>query len=230
MKRFLFALMSIFSLACGPGCATTRPAAQPDALSQALIAALSSEPAEPPEVKPVDIIFFEDEVADETVARFSRQLDANIAAGQKVIIVEIDTGGGSLSAGFAMAKAMERSPVPVMCVVDGGALSMGLAVLQSCDVRTMTERSVLMGHEVASGTKGQTVQAENLVQVLRVMNEAMAAQICSKAKVTPEQYLKKIADGHEWWMSSKEALKAGFIDFEVSSLDEAVAIAAAPFK
>jgi ATP-dependent protease ClpP protease subunit len=101
---------------------------------------------------------------------------------------------------------------------------MGLAILQSCDVRTMTTRSVLMGHEAASTAKGQTTQAKNFADVLEAINKALANQICSKAKISPEAYLKQISGGREWWMNSPDALKAGFIDFEVESLQEAVLV------
>lgn len=225
MKKLIVALLSALTLACGPSaCATTRPTQSPqDALNQALI--LSLMPQDPPPApEATDVIFFESEIDDDTVKAFKAQLQANIDAGQKTIIVEIDTPGGSLGAGMEMIKAIERAPVPVMCVVDGGGLSMGLAVLQSCDVRTMTSRSALMGHEVASAARGQTTQAQNFADVLHVLNQALANQICSKAKVSPEAYLKRISGGREWWMTSADAAKAGFIDFEVESLQEAVLV------
>jgi ATP-dependent protease ClpP protease subunit len=84
------------------------------------------------------------EVAEQTVAIFT-MINAEPDRFPAVLF-EINSPGGSV-AGFRIAKALEDSEVPVVCVVDGLAASMAFYILQSCDTRLMTGHSLLMAHE-----------------------------------------------------------------------------------
>lgn len=228
MKKLICTLLSAALFACGPtSCATASVAEREpvDPVNQSFTLMPTVDPQA--YLGSVDVIRFEDEVNAETADVFMRQLQANIDAGQKIVVVQIDTPGGSISAGMDMMKAIERSPVPVACVVDTFALSMGLAILQSCDVRMMTGRSVLMGHQPAAGSRGQENDSKNLTDVLIALNHALAKHIVSKAKIDVTEYERHVAGGREWWINVEEAQKVGFIDFEVGSVDEGVRLARA---
>jgi ATP-dependent Clp protease protease subunit len=135
------------------------------------------------------------------------------------IFLEIDSEGGEVDAGFALTKAIEASPVPVICIVDGQAASMAFYVLQSCDVRAMTPRSSLMMHQVTliGAIKASNIKA--LQKQIDTYNKAMVGQCAAKMKLTSAQISAKIADG-DWWMGTDEALEVGAIDsvVPVSSL------------
>lgn len=177
------------------------------------------EPADPsPNASaPTDHILFDGPVNAFSVGIFEADLDNH----QKddLIIVEINTPGGEVMAGFDMARAIERSKPPVACVVDGMAASMGLYILQSCDIRVMTTRSLLMGHQPATQGGGQPDDFEGGKEILTALNHSMAAHIVHKMKITRDEYEARIAHGHMWWMPSDEALSIGAIDLEVESVD-----------
>lgn len=167
-----------------------------------------------------NIIEFRSPVDDDSVTEFTTKLTDHILAGDTKIIVEINTPGGSVGHGFDMGHAIERAPVPVVCVVDGMAASMGLYILQSCDVRIMTTRSLLMGHAPSAGTRGQSEELSKLAHILRQLSIAMANHITRKTVMTAGEYLGKIANGQELWLTSTEALDLRFVDFTVGDVQE----------
>lgn len=146
-------------------------------------------------------------------------LNLNLLAGLPIdkqpvfVILEIDSGGGEFDAGFALAKAIENSRVPVVCIVDGEAASMAFYVLQSCAVRSMTARSTLMWHGVSLAG----IESMNIVQMaafqnrIETMNKASLAHVSKRLKISKEEVAAKIAQ-HDWWFASDEALAIGAID------------------
>lgn len=145
-----------------------------------------------------------------------------VAAGAKAIVIEINSPGGHVNAGFLLARAIEDSPVPVACVVDGEAASMGFYLLQSCDVRLMTRRSVLMIHEPSfGGVRGTPEELRQAADALKAIAQAMAEHCAAKMKITVEE-LKARTDNKDWWMEWREALHVGAVDDVVTSVDEVV--------
>ena len=134
-------------------------------------------------------------------------------------VVVFDSPGGSVRWGEKMSAAIERSPVPVICVVDGMAASMGFYILQSCDVRVMTTRSLLMGHEPASATQGQPSEMSRMADLLQKLSRAMAYHITRKSRMTVADYLEKVSGGKEFWLTVEDASFYGFIDYSVGSVD-----------
>lgn len=167
--------------------------------------------------KPSGPIYFESDINALTVALFIAELDERSKAGEPIVVV-IDSGGGSVQAGEQMARAIERSPVSVACVVDGTAASMALYVLQSCNVRAMTVRSTLMGHNPAVVLNQSLSERDTreLGRVLQVMAEGMARHICLRARIDYAEYLTYLAQNQELWMSANEARELGFVDLLVT--------------
>lgn len=216
MKKMLAAMLVVVIFVANMGCASAQslPSALPTLEGELQAAAVAA-----------DFIRFETDVNEASVALFELQLEAAVESGAKVVVVQIDSPGGSIGAGLGMIKAIERAPVPVVCVVDTFALSMGFAILESCDVRIMTSRSVLMGHSPAAATRGMETEARNLADVLAALNHALAVHICGKSKVEVADYEKHVAGGREWWITGDEAVRLGFVDFQVASVAEALQLA-----
>lgn len=146
-------------------------------------------------------------------------------AGADAVIVEINSPGGSVSAGFKMAKAIEESPLAVVCIVDGDAASMAFYLLQSCDLRVMTDRSVLMAHEPSAMVMFAGGQAkswkrlgDNMSSALTVTAKAMNHHMARRMRVSYAEFCKRIADGREWWFDSMDAGKYGAVDLVVESV------------
>src|SRR5574344_1257007 len=68
-------------------------------------------------------------------------IDAITLPERKPIILEINTGGGMVNYGLQLITAIENSKTPVIGYVTGQAMSMGIPVLTSCDVRIGTKYS-----------------------------------------------------------------------------------------
>jgi ATP-dependent Clp protease protease subunit len=143
----------------------------------------------------------------------------------KAIVIEINTDGGSVSDGFQLARTIERSAVPVYCVADMKALSMGFYLLQSCQKRYMTKRAVLMWHEprmAAAPPVGVTRGYENYASRMRAMTTAMVEHVASRLKLKPGVAGAKVTNGGEWWISWEEALEVGAVDGIVANAETLV--------
>lgn len=166
-------------------------------------------------------ITFSDEVNDESVAKAIELLHEAEKAEVDAVIFEWNTYGGSIDAGFLLSRAMEESPLPIICVVDKDAASMGMYLLQSCDTRIMTKRATLMVHEAAIGTGrfyGHEVSWRNIADRLASINRAMVEHLARRMTVTPEEMLSKIRGGAQWWITWDEALKTHAVDYVVDSV------------
>lgn len=174
------------------------------------------------EAKPVDVIRLEGDIDDDMAKAFEEQLDANVKAGQKTIFVQIDSVGGSVTAGMQMVKIIERTSAKVACLVDREADSMAFSMLQACDARFITARGMMMAHQLARGMEPATVREMlNAAESLRVDNEALARFVIAKSHMTLADYVEHVADGKEFYMTADEAKKFGFVDRVVKSEKEA---------
>lgn len=164
------------------------------------------------------------DIDDETVPPLVAQIRAsNRIADIKIIMIEIDSDGGIVSSGQTLSKAIERSAKPVVCVVDGTAASMALYVLESCDVRVVTARSMLMGHAPAyiGRISAQPNKLDAETVALKLLERSMAIHITAKAELTVDEYLAK-TNGRDWWFGPDEALTDGLVDYVVPDYDTAV--------
>lgn len=127
--------------------------------------------------------------------------------------ININSPGGGVFAAYDMFAAIEKHG-DVTCVVDGMAASAAFAVLQSCQHRTMTARSLGMAHDAAIGglIGGQSLLFRNIAERLRVISEAMAHQVCQRATMPYAACRSMFADGREHWVTAQEALAEGFAD------------------
>jgi ATP-dependent protease ClpP protease subunit len=131
------------------------------------------------------------------------------------IILDIDTPGGNVGAGWDIVKAIEASKVPVHCIVSNGmAASMGSIVLQACTTRSMVEGiSVIMVHSVQiSGVSGTPDDIQKVAEEMKVEDDRLLSYEVRRAKISKE-FLKGLIPGyHMLWISPQQALKWGMID------------------
>jgi len=163
------------------------------------------------------MIAFRTDVSAESVIEFMAALSA-IDKLEGPNLVEINTPGGSVFAGLEMARAIETTRHPVVCIVDGMAASMGLYILQSCDIRLMTERSLLMGHEPSTAARGNRTSILKEVEFLSKLNFVMATHIVRRMNISVDKYLSLIANDTELWLTADEALAIKAVDYKVPSV------------
>lgn len=150
--------------------------------------------------------------------------------GVKAIVLEINSDGGSVDAGFLLAKAIESSPAPVTCVVDGEAMSMAFYILQSCTTRVMTFRSSLMTHEVRLVSVGGVHETErvllNDLDLVRASSRGFAEHVSRRMGMPYQEYDRHVRGGRDWYMNHEQALKFHAVDRVVSTVTEAMALLA----
>jgi len=141
-------------------------------------------------------------------------------AGAEAVLLEIDTPGGGVKSGFYISKTIEDLKIPVICVVDGEADSMGFYILQSCDVRLMTYRSVLMAHEPAfgEGPGGHPNEMRSWADALKVLSAAMVEHMSARMTCSAEEMAAKIEGGRMWWFDWHDALQFHAVDGVVISV------------
>jgi len=168
-------------------------------------------------------IKFDTEVSSATVNETLAIMSQVTRGGAKAIIIEINTPGGEVESGFRLSKAIEESPIPVICVVDGMSASMGMYILESCQVRLMSKRSSLMVHEAAIGVgefSGPAVQWQTIADLLKAINKGMAEHLAKRMHLTAPQILDIIRGGAQWWFGWEEAIRVGAVDSAVDSVKE----------
>lgn len=230
MKTKAFILMSMLMLSCAHvvHAQETPPIPMPPHVqvihnpSNLLQLLEGMEAAAPAQIYPIvsgqgglpTVLFENEDIDSDSTTKFHRTLDKLAESKPKVIRVIISSGGGELGAGLEMAKLIERFPAKVVCVVDGVVASEALAIFQSCDVRQMTARSILMGHRVSAKIDAHMGEDElrNAANDLHVSSLAMANATCAKSKMTPAEFMARTEGGKEIHLDAPESLKDGFVD------------------
>jgi ATP-dependent protease ClpP protease subunit len=186
----------------------------------------STTPAAEALVQP-PVVEITDKITWDSSKKFATDLEAAIKKKPKLIVIEINSGGGFTDPGFLISKAIEASKVPIYCIVDGEADSMMFFILQSCPNRFMTRRSRLMAHEPSvesvTGSPNRH-RLQNLVDELTVLNENMVSHYARRLHLTFSEIRDRILD-KDWWMNPETALEVGAVDRVIDSVDEGKSIA-----
>jgi ATP-dependent protease ClpP protease subunit len=164
------------------------------------------------------------EVGDKSVAAAIDMIDAAEEAGADAFVLEINTPGGSVPDGFELSKRIEDATIPITCVVDGDAASMGFYILQSCPERLMTKRSTLMAHEPALGGmfRGQPNEWAAIAAMMAAMRDALAEHCNHRLSSTIGYYHYRTDGGKMWWFNWNDALHWKAVDGVVGSVAEVV--------
>lgn len=167
----------------------------------------------------VPLIKFYTQVDEDSVNQAIDLIKAADDANVEAIIIEFNTPGGSVPDGFRLAKVIENNKIPVQCIVDGEAASMGFYLLQSCQYRAMTKRSILMAHEPSLGgiVSGQPTRWENIYNMMKALANAMAEHCSARLTVSAEEYKSRTVGGREWWLNWEEAKTVNAVDGVITS-------------
>ena len=170
--------------------------------------------------KTIAHLHFNKVVDDDSAAELIKKIDAANDLHVQTILLELNTPGGSVTAGFDMAKAIEDSAAPVVCVVDNSAFSEGFYILQACKTRIMTYRSIIMLHYMTiSEVSGSVHDLNQTLDMLQKMQLQWLAHSVRRMNITPEEALAKL-DHYAWWMLPFEAVETGAVDCEVDSVKQ----------
>lgn len=162
------------------------------------------------------VVYFEGTVTDKSVDAIIGFIEKVNELRMGAIVISIDSPGGYVQAGIKLTHAMERSSVPVFCVVDGQADSMAFYILQACRTRLMTRRSLLMVHEPSTTGEGNLHDMRAIVEQLQALTNSMAQFESARLNISRAELERRIRN-REWWMQPAEALRVGAVDAVVES-------------
>lgn len=129
------------------------------------------------------------------------------------INVYINSPGGSVLAGLAIADTMAYVSSPVSTMASGMAMSMG-AYLLSCGTKGMryaTEGCRIMLHQVSSGMgRSTTADMKISMRETEYLDNYLAARLAANCGKDIEQYRRDI--DRDFFMSADEGVAYGIID------------------
>ncbi len=156
-----------------------------------------------------------DQVNAETMKRSMLELDtiSRRFAGQPITII-LNSPGGSVIDGLALydhIQGLRAKGHYVTVICRGMAASMGGILLQSGDKRIIGAQSVVLIHEVASGTAGKVNEMQDRVDFSKLLWKKCATVLAGRSKMTVEEIQAK-AFKFDWWLEANEAVELGFAD------------------
>lgn len=140
-----------------------------------------------------------------------RQALADNPAGEEFVL-EVNSGGGSVYAGFEMYSLLRGAKVPTRAEVQSLAGSAASVVLMGADTAAASPVGQVMIHLPSTITEGnQTVHRES-VQMLEAVTSSIIAAYEGKCRgKTSRDALRRMMD-RETFLTAREALDAGLID------------------
>lgn len=131
------------------------------------------------------------------------------AVGEKVKI-EINSPGGSVIAGLAMANMIKNSKAHVIAHVVGIAASMASVVACACDEIHMEEAAFLMIHNPWSEAEGDAEELKHAADILEGMEVAMRAFYRGKFPQMTDAELDQLM-AEETWMTGADCKARGMV-------------------
>ena len=128
------------------------------------------------------------------------------------IMLEINCGGGSLSAGFMLITAIENSVTPIIGYVTGHCMSMAVAIFASCDFKISSRFASFMIHEVSSGFFGKFGEMMPYLGYIDNGRENYKNVITENTGIDDERLEEMMKRNHDYFFFPEEALEIGLID------------------
>lgn len=132
------------------------------------------------------------------------------------IFLHIDSGGGSVEAGFILIDAIAALESPVYALVESKAYSMAAIITVFCDKRYILPHATLMFHEVSYGTLGEDPSIRSRIEFNTKYIDRLHHEIARRIGMSHDVYRARIRDG--WWLLADEAKEAGVVDEVVTEL------------
>ena len=141
----------------------------------------------------------------------------------KDLTVYINSSGGSVPAGVAIANMIKRHDGHTTAVVDGWCCSIATQIFFAADDRQIPKNAYLMIHKPATGIVGNADDLEKAITFLNTIQEGMETVYNDAANddVTPETIHDMV--NNETWLTGEQAKQY----FNVTVLDSTQTVAKA---
>lgn len=128
--------------------------------------------------------------------------------------VRINSPGGSVFEGIAIANALRSHPGNVVMQVDSVAASIASVIAMAGDRIEMAPNAMLMIHEASGVCLGNASDMEEMARLLALISDNIADAYVAKAGGTREQW--REAMRAETWYLPEDAVTAGLADEALS--------------
>lgn len=135
-------------------------------------------------------------------------------------VLEINSGGGDVMAGFEMYSLLRGASVPVRAEVQSIAASIASVILMGADTAAASPVAQVMIHLPSTVALGNQLELQKSVQMLDSITESIlnAYEKKSRGKITREELRKMM--NHETFLSAQRALEIGLLDEIIDETDE----------
>jgi len=153
-----------------------------------------------------------------TAADFTQALDA-LPKSTKVINLRLNSPGGGVFAGLAIANRLRAHPATVNVTVDGVAASIASVIAMAGDQVTMARGSQMMIHNPSGVVLGGAADMRKMADVLdQLARDSIADSYRAKAGGTTDEWLARMSE--ETWYGPAEAVAHGLADVADTGTDE----------
>jgi len=134
----------------------------------------------------------------------------------KPLTIYLQTPGGSVLHGLGFydtLRTISSQGHHITTVVRGFAASMGAVLLQAGDTRLVGTESMVMLHEVSSGTGGKLHEMKDDVKFTEQLNRRLMSIIANRTggKWDADALYERI-EAKDWWLDSETAVSEGVAD------------------
>lgn len=129
--------------------------------------------------------------------------------------VRINSPGGSVFEGIAIANALRAHPANVTVQVDGVAASIASVIAMAGDRIEMAPNSMLMIHDASGVCMGNAADMEDMAELLDLVSDNIADAYAARAGGTREQWRERMRA--ETWYLPEDAVAAGLADEAVQA-------------
>ncbi|MFI1728189.1 head maturation protease, ClpP-related [Streptomyces acidicola] len=124
--------------------------------------------------------------------------------------VRINSPGGSVFEGIAIANALRSHPANVTVQVDGIAASIASVIAMAGDRIEMAPNTMLMIHDASGVCLGNASDMEEMAELLDLISDNIADAYAARAGGTREQWRARMRA--ETWYLPEDAVEAGLAD------------------
>lgn len=129
--------------------------------------------------------------------------------------VRVNSPGGSVFEGLAIANALRAHPSNVTVQVDGLAASIASVIAMAADRLVMMPNSMLMVHEASGLCIGEASDMQQMADVLDKISENIAGAYAAKAGGTADEW--RAVMRAETWYLPDDAVTAGLADEAIAA-------------
>lgn len=134
----------------------------------------------------------------------------------KIVTLHINSGGGDVFSSLAIYDFLKEVEIPVVGIVEGQAASGASIILQGCKQKLMTPHSMILIHELSSGTFGKLTQMKQDFKNWESMMD-LIKDIYRKETKIPENELDKILEPDYYWKAEK-CKEYGLVDYIIGEI------------